>query len=97
MQIEVTSRALDWFEKEFDLEAGDSIRIFVRYGGHGDFQQGFSLGFVKEKAKNAEIQTVEKSITFYIEHEDVWYFDGKSVKLDFDEKTEEIKAVHDVI
>lgn len=33
MNIIITPKALDWFKKELDLQAGDAIRFFARYGG----------------------------------------------------------------
>lgn len=43
MEIHLSKDARDWFHQEMEVEAGEAVRFFVRYGGDG-LQPGFSLG-----------------------------------------------------
>lgn len=94
MKIHVSPAAFDWFKEEFSLSGGDYIRLFARYGGFGQFQQGFSLGFSSEPPKNPAVTETIENITFFIEHEDLWYFDNRSVTLDIDPELDEIVCIH---
>ncbi|MEC2176775.1 HesB/YadR/YfhF family protein, partial [Bacillus amyloliquefaciens] len=44
MNMKVNKDALDWYKEELELETGDQVRFFVRYGGCSNVQKGFSLG-----------------------------------------------------
>lgn len=33
MNMKVNKDALDWYKEELELETGDQVRFFVRYGG----------------------------------------------------------------
>ncbi|WP_078554145.1 HesB/YadR/YfhF family protein [Bacillus alkalicellulosilyticus] len=94
MEIEVTKPAFQWFKEEFDLDEDDYMRLFVRYGGCGDIQKGFSLGLVKEFPKHKAVDTDVEGVTFYIEEEDLWYFKNQNVKIKYSRKKEEIEFVH---
>lgn len=48
MNIIITPKALDWFKKEMDLQAGDAIRFFARYGGCSTVQKDFLLVWQKK-------------------------------------------------
>ncbi|UOE92610.1 MULTISPECIES: HesB/YadR/YfhF family protein [Bacillaceae] len=94
MEIDVTKPAFQWFKEEFNLQQEDYMRIFVRYGGCGDFQKGFSLGLMKEEPKHNAIQTEIEGVTFYIEEEDLWYFNDTDIKIKYSRNKEEIEFVH---
>ncbi|WP_257008347.1 HesB/YadR/YfhF family protein [Bacillus sp. FJAT-45350] len=91
----VTEEAKKWFFNEFNLKKGNEIRIFVRYGGCGSFQQGFSLGIMKETSSEKEVESVIEGVSFYITREDLWYFDGVNLTINYDETKEEIEFLHE--
>ncbi|MFA9555848.1 HesB/YadR/YfhF family protein [Evansella sp. AB-rgal1] len=94
MNIEITDAAFAWFRDELALNDGDSVQFFVRYGGCGDFQTGFSLG-VTVKAPEDPATTVEKEgFVFYIENKDEWYFDNSDLLVDYDQQKKEIQYLH---
>jgi len=94
MDITVTSEALKWFKKELELNSGDHVQFFVRYGGCGDFQTGFSIG-VTVKDPEGEVISIEKDgILFYVEKKDEWYFDGQDFSVSFDDEKQEISFGH---
>jgi len=94
MKIQLTDGALAWFKDEFEAEVQDEIRLFVRYGGEGGFQQGFSLGITKEAADHPAVQEVVDGVTFYIEEKDIWYFDGENVTISYNDVRDEIEYIH---
>jgi uncharacterized protein YneR len=90
MQVIISEQALEWFKKELEVTSGDHVQFFARYGGCGNFQSGFSLG-VTVKAPEEEAASVEKDgILFYVEKKDEWYFDGKDLKVTYDEEKQEV-------
>jgi uncharacterized protein YneR len=89
MNIIVTPKALDWFKKELDLQAGDAVRFFARYGGCSTVQKGFSLGLAKEDPVEPAAQTTVDGITFFVEDQDRWYFDDHDLTVDVNEETDE--------
>jgi uncharacterized protein YneR len=93
MNIIITPKALDWFKKELDLQAGDAIRFFARYGGCSTVQKGFSLGVAKEDPIEPAAQTTVDGITFFVEDQDIWYFNDQNLTVDVNEKTEELTFI----
>ena len=58
MKIILSNEALLWFKQEMEVEPGDAIRFFARYGGSSSIQAGFSLGVTKEQPDEVAIETV---------------------------------------
>ncbi|HEY4553030.1 MAG TPA: HesB/YadR/YfhF family protein [Bacillaceae bacterium] len=89
MNIHFTDEALQWFQKEMDLQKGDSIRFYVRYGGSSPIQEGFSLGLNKEAPMETGAEKEQEGILFFVEERDLWYFDGYDLHVGYDEKRDE--------
>ncbi|MCK7606230.1 HesB/YadR/YfhF family protein [Geobacillus stearothermophilus] len=90
MNIIITKKAFDWYKRELELKPGDAIRFFARYGGCSTVQKGFSLGMTKdEPAGEPAAQTTVDGVTFFVEDSDQWYFDGRDLTVDLDEKSGE--------
>jgi uncharacterized protein YneR len=85
MNITVTNEALQWYKEELDLQSGDMVKFFVRYGGCSTVQKGFSLGVGKQQPVLIGAQTEVEGITFYIEDQDLWYFEGRDLVVSYDE------------
>ncbi|MBU8907402.1 HesB/YadR/YfhF family protein [Desertibacillus haloalkaliphilus] len=90
MKITITEPALKWFEEEMDIEKGEFIRFFARYGGDSSVQQGFSLGVTKESPKEAAATLDVNGYTFFIESDDLWYFDNHDLHVKYSRKTNSI-------
>lgn len=67
MNITLTDDALQWFKREMEVETGDTIRFYARYGGSSPFHEGFSLGMTREEPIEVGIQSTIDGITYYIE------------------------------
>ncbi|GGC88774.1 hypothetical protein GCM10007216_19440 [Thalassobacillus devorans] len=89
MEIEVTEQAAKWYEEELEISSGAAIRFLVRYGGSGGLQPGFSLAIQMDEPEEPAASTQINGITFFVEASDAWYFDDKSLKVDYNSKWEE--------
>ena len=89
MKIMIQPKALAWYKEELDLHEGDFVRFFARYGGCSTVQKGFSLGINKEQPIHIGAKTELNGITFFIEENDLWYFDEHNLMVDFDEQMNE--------
>jgi len=95
MNIIVNDLAAAWYKEEMLLNKGDYVRFFARYGGCSTVQQGFSLGVSKEnKTHTIGVKTIVQDITFYIDEKDIWYFDGKDLLVEFNEKANEPEFIY---
>ncbi|WP_139489385.1 HesB/YadR/YfhF family protein [Brevibacillus dissolubilis] len=88
MNITITKPALQHFQSDWNFRSGDTVRIFPRYGGLG--KNAFSLGIRKDEPQEIGLEVTLDNIRFFIEKDDMWYLEEQDVKIDFDEKIEEI-------
>ncbi len=86
----MTDTAFKWFKDEMDVENGDSIKFFARYGGASPLHEAFSLGVMKEKPDLVSTETIISEIQFYVEQRDEWFFDGHDLHVSFDSVSEEL-------
>lgn len=89
MKITIDEQSAAWYKEELELEKGDSLRFFPRYGGYSPIQSGFSLGINKEDQNQAAVTLVQDEITYFVTEDDVWYFDGHDLHVTFDDKKAE--------
>lgn len=81
MELDITPSALSCFKREWGFTDGEKIRIFVRYVSGGETP--FSFGITRDSPLDAAVTTVLDEVTFYMEHKDVWFMEGKSLKIDY--------------
>lgn len=89
MKIQISHDAVAWYKQELNLNNGDYVRFFARYGGCSTVQSGFSLGISNEEPTDVGTKVQEDGITFYIEEKDLWYFDDHNLIIDYQTKYEE--------
>ncbi|CDQ19620.1 Uncharacterized protein YneR [Halobacillus karajensis] len=89
MNLTVTEEAAKWYEEELDIDQKTDLRFYVRYGGVGGLQPGFSLAIKLEEATEPIAETTTGNIHFFIEADDEWYFDNHSLEVSFDSKWKE--------
>lgn len=90
MNIIITEQAITWFKKEMDLEAGASIRFFPRYGGSNPFHEGYSIGMNTDIPINASANQQLEDFHFFIEEDDLWFFNGHDFKVDVNQDLDEL-------
>ncbi|BBH20693.1 hypothetical protein Back11_20380 [Paenibacillus baekrokdamisoli] len=90
MSIHVEQSAARWYKREMSLVEGDYLRIFVRLGGSGSVQPGYSLGIMKDSPRKPAFEQVVEGIIFYLEEDNLWYLENKDLRIRFDEQQDDI-------
>lgn len=90
MKIQITEEAFKWFHEEMDVEENESVRFFVRYGGSGGLQPGFSLGVTIDEPHEAAVSVEQDGVTYFIEETDLWYFDDHDLIVSIQSESEEL-------
>ncbi|MGE7915336.1 HesB/YadR/YfhF family protein [Lysinibacillus xylanilyticus] len=91
MNIALTDEALQWFKREMEVESGDTIRFYARYGGSSPFHEGFSLGMTREEPIEIGVKTVLDDVTYYIDEKDLWFFNDHNLHVDVGATIDELK------
>ena len=91
MKITLTDAALEWFKKEMEVKKDDTIRFYARYGGSSPFHEGFSLGMTREEPIEIGVQTVVDGVTYYIDEQDLWFFNEHNLRVDVDSTMDELQ------
>ncbi|WP_026570258.1 MULTISPECIES: HesB/YadR/YfhF family protein [Sediminibacillus] len=89
MDLQISETAAQWYAEELDLEENEYVRFFVRYGGMGGHQPGFSLGVTREEPENPTVDSKVNGIHFFVEEDDSWYFDGADLEVEIEQEAEE--------
>lgn len=90
MLISIDERAAAWFNKEFEINKPFTIRLYPQYAGFGEKNKGYSLAFSAESPTNAGYTKDISGITFYVEGNDVWFFENTETYLSVNDFSEEI-------
>ncbi|ACA40542.1 HesB/YadR/YfhF family protein [Lysinibacillus sphaericus] len=91
MKIALTNEALQWFKQEMEVEPGDTIRFYARYGGSSPFHEGFSLGMTLEEPIAIGAEAVIDGVTYYIDEKDLWFFNDHNLHVDVDASLDELQ------
>ncbi|MCP3740960.1 HesB/YadR/YfhF family protein [Rossellomorea sp. BNER] len=91
MNIIISEKAQEWFEREMDVEKNDFIRFYVRYGGSSPLHDSFSLGVNKEDPIEVAVKETIKNVTYFVEANDIWFFDGHDLHVLYDDTLDEPK------
>ncbi|TFE03374.1 HesB/YadR/YfhF family protein [Jeotgalibacillus sp. R-1-5s-1] len=88
MNISLSDDVIEWFKKEMQIDEGEHVRFFARYGGSSKVQEGFSLGVSKDEPVEPAAETEKSGIHFFIEEKDIWYFDGHDLNVSYSSKSD---------
>jgi uncharacterized protein YneR len=82
MEVEliITPSALSCFKGEWGITEGEVIRVFVRYVSGGEVP--FAFGITRDTPLDVAVTIALERITFYMERKDVWFLEGKSLRID---------------
>lgn len=91
MEIKLSERAINWFEKDFPLDEGKSIRFFGKTYGNTEVHDGFSVGMTVDYTEDYEIlaRTEINGRNYFTGKQDEWFFSPYDLEVDFDEEREE--------
>lgn len=91
MRISIDRKALQWFQEELRIKHGESVRFTVRYGG-GQFNSArIFLGVVVEKPDDEIVLVEKEGIIFFVDSDDLWYFQNYDLFVSYHEEIEEIQ------
>ena len=90
MKIVITDEAFNWFLEEMEVEQGDYIRFYARYGGSSPFHEGFSLGMNREMPHELGVETIVSGVHFYIEKADEWFFNEHDLYVSLNQQLDEL-------
>ncbi|WML44488.1 HesB/YadR/YfhF family protein [Neobacillus sp. PS3-40] len=83
MNIQIDNESAAWYKEELNLNKGDFVRFYARYGGDSTIQSGFSLGISKDEPVDIAVKIDKDGITYFIDEKDVWYFDEHDLLIEF--------------
>lgn len=93
MKLDVTDQAIQWFKEEVLVEEGSAVRFYVKIYGTSPIREGYALAFeVHNEAIDGPVgEKFEQSgLTFYVKEDDLWFFEGHDLVVDYDQKMEEV-------
>ncbi|MEK9198300.1 HesB/YadR/YfhF family protein [Ureibacillus sp. 179-F W5.1 NHS] len=91
MNIKISEDALQWFQEEMEAKEGDYIRFYSRYGGSSPFHEGFSIGMNREEPHDIGAEVIVQGIHFYIEKDDLWFFNEHDLFVEVNKELEELQ------
>jgi len=84
--LQISAPAARFYKREMELNDGDGLKLFVRYGGMFDYS--YSLGVEKGLPTEDDIIKTVNGIMFFTSPDDLWFTDH--ILLDFDEEESEL-------
>lgn len=80
MELIVTPSALSCFKGVWGIGEGETVRVFVRYVSGGETP--FAFGITRDTPIDAAVTTIADRVVFYMESKDVWFLEGRSLRID---------------
>jgi uncharacterized protein YneR len=94
MFISIDEKTVTWFTREFELQKPFSIRMFPQYAGFGTKHKGYSLAFSAETPGNIGYKNELNGITFFVDVNDIWFFNDTETSLTIDDFLDEILVTY---
>ena len=92
MKIVISEGALQWFKNEVGLKKGDMVKFYSKIYGSSPVQENFALAFtVDNDPVDMKVITEADGITFYVEENDLWFFNGHDLYVGYNEKMDEVE------
>lgn len=92
MELHITDSAAKWFKEEIEFEQGDMVKFYPKFYGKSPVQECYSLGFTRDgDPSDIAVKKEAEGIIFYIERDDLWYFDGHNLHVNYNEKIDELE------
>lgn len=81
VELVITPSALSCFKGQWGFDNHEVIRVFVRYVSGGETP--FAFGITRDTPLDPAVTIVQEHVTFYMERKDIWFLEGKSLKIDY--------------
>ncbi|MBG9979707.1 hypothetical protein HZY91_01750 [Facklamia sp. DSM 111018] len=91
MKLAVDQAAANWFKEEVGLRKGAGIRFKTKIYSSSPLNKGFGLAIEPSEPSDQPIAeyTADNGIYFFIEENDLWFFDGHDLEVTLDEQGQE--------
>lgn len=92
MKITLTEQAIEWFENNFPLDEGESIRFFGKTYGQTEVHEGFSMGIQFDDFEAHDDILGSATVnnrTYFTIKEDQWFFEGYDLEIGIDDQYKE--------
>ena len=92
MKINISEKAIQWYEQELPLNKGEGIRFFGKTYGKTNVHDGFSIGMQIDQPDDYRELIAHEIIEdrhYFAAKEDEWFFSGHDLSIDIDENTGE--------
>lgn len=91
MKIVLTDRALKWFKEDYGVKEDEYVKFYPQIYGTSPVQDNFALAFnkVDQPIDKGVIVEIE-NIRFLVEQDDLWFFDGHDLKVDYLDDEDEV-------
>lgn len=90
MKIEITEAASNWFKNELGLTDNLGVHFSGKVYGKTEVHEGFSVGMAVEEPGSSVLASTEiDGVTYFVNEEDDWFFNGYDLQVDYDPKRDE--------
>lgn len=91
MKLTVDSNAAAWFKEEVGIPEGTGIRFKAKIYSDSPVREGFGIALESDKPSNLAPVTFtsDNGLVFFIEEDDLWFFDGHDLKVELHETLNE--------
>ncbi|RFB14996.1 HesB/YadR/YfhF family protein [Bacillus sp. HNG] len=92
MEMTISDAALKWFKEDISVKKGDSVRFYPMFYGTSPVQEKYSLAFSThdEPIQIHTSQSVDE-VMFYVEEDDIWFFNGHNLIVDYNPDKDELE------
>lgn len=90
MKLTVEKEASKWFEEEVAIEKGRGIRIKTRIYDSSPINEGYGIAIEPVEPREPAVTfESDNGILFFIEPDDLWFFEGYDLNITLDDRFKE--------
>lgn len=95
MQIILEDKAVKWFEEEVGIPEGGGIRFKAKIYGSSPVNETFALQIEPTTPHSPVVEVEsENGLSFFVEKDDEWFFQGHDLVVSFDDELNEPKYIY---
>lgn len=91
MKLTVDTKAASWFKEEVGIPEGSGIRFKTKIYSNSPVREGFGISIESDQPTDqAPVKyQADNGLVFFIEEDDLWFFDGHDLKVELNETLNE--------
>ncbi|WP_067840554.1 HesB/YadR/YfhF family protein [Amphibacillus sediminis] len=91
MQITLSKAAEEWFKDDVGVAETEYVKFHPRIYGSSPVQENFALSFSKvDQVIDPAVIVEQGGMHFVIESNDLWFFDGHDLTVDYQKDQDEV-------